>query len=190
MPGTGKAFMSCSAKKVRCSFLGAKPSAEVIVSSDEGATPRQKKAKTLGLVPKAGLVTVEVKKPEWTVELLDAIREQNSLLRDLLIFQEQTSLATALQAEWAQPMTNYLGRITHVLEARNKAEGSGSGGSGSGSGSGSGGNKGKGKEKEQDENAKNGSGNRDEDWDEDGDKDGEGDSDRDADGDETMGKSL
>jgi hypothetical protein len=102
--------MSCSAKKVQCSFLGAKPSAEVIISSDERLTPRPKKAKTSGLGPKAGPVTVEVKKPaEGMVELLDAIREQNALLRDLLIYQEQSALATALQAEWAQPMTNYLG---------------------------------------------------------------------------------
>jgi hypothetical protein len=177
--------MSCSTKKVRCSFLGAKPSAEVIVSSDDGVTPRPKKAKTSGLVPKAWPVTVEVKKPaEGTVELLDTIREQNTLLRDLLIYQEQLALANALQAEWARPMTNYLGRIAHALEARNEAEGSGGSGSG-GSGSG---NKGKGKEKEQEENAENGSGNGDED--KDGDKNGGGDSDRDADGDETMGKSM
>jgi hypothetical protein len=147
--------MSCNSKKVRCSFLGEKPSAaEVIASSDEGATPRPKKAKTSGLVLKAGPVTVEVKKPaEGTVELLNAIREQNALLRDLLIYQEQSALATALQAEWAQPMTNYLGRIAHVLEARNEVEGSG----GSGSGGSGLGNKGKGKEKEQEENSENGS---------------------------------
>jgi hypothetical protein len=175
--------MSCNAKKVRCSFLGVKPSAEIILSSDEGATPRPKRAKMSGLVPKAGPVTVEVKKPtEGTVELLDAIREQNALLRDLLIYQEQSALATALQAEWARPMTNYLGQIAHALEARNEVEGSGGSGSGN-SGSGSG-NKGKGKEKEQEENAESGSGNGDED------EDGEGDSDRDADGDETMGKSM
>jgi hypothetical protein len=173
-----------------------KTSAEIIVSSDEGATLRQKKARTSGLVLKARLVTAEVKKPtEGKVELLNAIREQNSLLRDLLIFQEQTSLAMALQAQWARPMTNYLGWIAHGLEARNEAEGSGSGVSGSGgSGSGSGGNKGKGKEKEHDENAENESGNRDGGGDEDGNgeegEDGNRDSDGDAERDETMGLCL
>jgi hypothetical protein len=181
LPGTGKACMSCSAKKVRCSFLGAKPSAELIVSSDEeGATPRPKKPKTSGIVPKAGKVSVEVSRSaDGSAKILNAIRQQNSLLSELLIFQEQSAIATALLSEWARPMASYLGRIAHALEARNEA--GGSGGSGSR-------NKGKGKENEQEEIAENRSGNGDED--EDRDEDGDGDLDRDADGDETMGKLL
>jgi hypothetical protein len=175
--------MSCSAKKVRCSHLGVKPLAEIVVSSDEEvATPRPKKPKASGMVPKAGKVSVKVGNvAEGTAEVLEAIRQQNSLLSDLLVYQEQAAIATALLSEWARPMANYLGWIAHALEARNEARGSGSGGLGSGK-------KGKGKEKEREENVKNGSENGDED--EDGDEDGEGDSDKDADGDETMGKSL
>jgi hypothetical protein len=88
-------------KKVMCSYLGAKASAEIIISSDEeGAMPRPKWAKTLGLVPKAGKVTVEVgKSADSMAKLLEAIHQQNSLLRELLIFQEQTALATSLQAQ-------------------------------------------------------------------------------------------
>jgi hypothetical protein len=119
-------------------------------------------------------------------ELLDAIWHQNALLGELLLYQEQTSLATHLQAEWARPMTNYLGRIARAMEVRNEERGSGSGASGSGSGK----KKGKGKEKEQEEKAKNRSGNGDGDGDrnEDGDKDA--DREQDAEGDEMMGKSL
>jgi hypothetical protein len=120
---------------------------------------------------------------DGSAEILDAIRQQNSLLNDLLIYQEQAAIATAILAEWAWPMASYLGRIAHALEARNEAGGSGLGGSGLRS-------RGKGKEKEQEENAKSGSGNGDEDGDGDEDEDGNGDSDRDADGDETMGKSM
>jgi hypothetical protein len=179
--------MSCSAKKVRCSHLGAKPSAEIIVSSDEEVvTPRPKKPKASGIVPKAGKVEVEVgTTTDGSAEILDAIRQQNSLLNDLLIYQQQAAIATAILAEWARPIASYMGRIAHALEARNEAGGSGSGGSGSGSGK-----KGKGKERE--ESAENGSGNGDEDGDgdEDEEEDGDGDSERDADGDEMMGKSL
>jgi hypothetical protein len=126
--------MSCSAKKVRCSFLGGKPSAEIILLSDEEvATPRPKKPKASGIVPKAGKVSVEVtRSADGSAEILDAIRQQNSLLSNLLIFQEQSAIATALLSEWARPIANYLRRITHALEARNEAGGSGSGGSGSG----------------------------------------------------------
>jgi hypothetical protein len=56
------------------------------------------------------------------------------LAERLLVFQDQTALATSLLAQWARPMTNYLGRITHALEARNEVECSGSGVSGSGLG--------------------------------------------------------
>jgi hypothetical protein len=184
MPRTGKACMSCSAKKVRCSFLGAKPLAEIIVSSDEeGATPRPKKPKASGIIPKAGKVSVEVgKTAEGSAEILDAIRHQNALLSELLVFQEQSAIGTALLSEWARPMVNYLARIAHALEVRNDAEGSGSGDSGSGE------KKGKGKETEREhpKDAENRNGN----GDKDGDEDGEGDSDRDADRDETMGKSM
>jgi hypothetical protein len=175
--------MSCSTKKVRCSFLGAKPSAEIIVSSDEeGATPRPKAS---GIIPKDGKVSVEVgKMAEGSAEILDAIRHQNALLSELLVFQQQSAIGTALLSEWARPMVNYVAQIAHALEVRNEAGGSG----GSGSGGSGAGKKEKGKEKEQEEIAKNGNGNRDED--EDGDEDGDGDSDRDADGDETMGKSM
>jgi hypothetical protein len=88
-----------NAKKVRCSYLGAKSSAEMIISSDdEGVMPRLKKAKASGLVPKAGKVTVEVKKPtDGMAELLDAIQHQNTLLGELLLYQKQTALATCLQ---------------------------------------------------------------------------------------------
>jgi hypothetical protein len=81
----------------------------------------------------------------------------------LLIFQEQSLIATALLSSWARPITNYLGRIAHTLEARNEAGGSG------GSGLGSVEEKGKEKEteKEQDEDAENGNGNGDKDGDED-----------------------
>jgi hypothetical protein len=180
--------MSCSAKKVRCSHLGAKPLAEIVVSSDEEvATPRPKKPKASGILQKAGKVSVEVgSTADGSAEILDAIRQQNSLLNDLLIYQQQAAIATAILAEWAQPIASYMGRIAHALEARNEARGSGGSGSG-GSGSG---NKGKGKEKEQEEFAENGSGNGDEDGDGDEEEDGDGDSERDADGDETMGKSL
>jgi hypothetical protein len=83
--------MSCSAKKVRCSFLGGKPSAEVNLSSDEEVTtPRPKKPKASGIVPKAGKVSVEVaRSADGSAKILDAIRQQNLLLNDLLIFQEQ-----------------------------------------------------------------------------------------------------
>jgi hypothetical protein len=93
--------MSCSAKKVRCSFLGGKPSAEIILSSDEEvATARPKKPKASGIVPKAGKVSVEVtRSADGSAEILDAIRQQNSLLNDLLIFQEQSAIATALLSE-------------------------------------------------------------------------------------------
>jgi hypothetical protein len=186
--------MSCSAKKVQCSFRGAKPWAEIILSSDEEVTtPRPKKPKTSGIVPKAGKVSVEVVKlAKGSAEILDAIWHQNALLSELLIFQEQSAIATALLSEWARPMVNYLGRITHALEVRNEAGGLGSGNSGLGSGNKK--EKGKEKEKEHDEIAENGSGNRDGDGDEDGngeeDEDGNGDSDGDAGGEETMGKSM
>jgi hypothetical protein len=188
MPGTGKACMSCNAKKVRCSSLGAKPSAKIsIPSGEEEATPRPKKAKTSGILPKAGKVSVEIgKSADGSAEILDVIRQQNALLNELLIFQEQTALATSLQAQWARLMTNYLGRIAHTLEARNEAEGLGSGASGSGSGK----KKGQGKEKEQEGNAKNRSGNGDGDRDGNEDEDGDGDSEQDVDWDETMGKSM
>ena len=178
--------MSCSAKKVRCSHLGAK-SAEIVVSSDEEvATPRPKKPKASGIVPKAGKVSVEVRSTaDGSAEILDAIRQQNSLLNDLLIYQQQAVIATAILAEWARPIASYMGRIAHALEARNEAGGSGSGSGGSGSGSGK---KGKGKERE--ESAENGSGNGDEDGEGDENEDEDGDSERDADGDETMGKSM
>jgi hypothetical protein len=106
VPGTGKVCAGCNIKKVRCSFLGAKPSVEVIVSSDEeGARLRLKGAKMAGLVPKAGKVSVMVGKPtDGSAEIRDTIRQQNSLLRELLILQEQTALATCFQAEWASPM--------------------------------------------------------------------------------------
>jgi hypothetical protein len=128
-------------------------------------------------------VWVEVgKSAEGSAEILEEIQQQNVLLRELLIFQEQSSIATALLLSWARPMTNYLGQIAHALEARNEAGGSG--------GSGSGWVEEKGKEKEtereQDKDAENRNGN----GDKDGDEDGDGDSDRDADGEETMGKSL
>jgi hypothetical protein len=179
--------MSCSAKKVRCSHLGAKQSAEIVVSSDEEVvTPRPKKPKVSGIVPKAGKVSVEVGSTDGLAEILDAIRQQNSLLNDLLIYQQQAAIATAILAEWARPMASYMGRIAHALEARNEAGGSGGSGSG-GSGSGK---KDKGKEKQQDENAENGSGNGDEDGDGDEEEDGDEDSERDGDGDETMGKSM
>jgi hypothetical protein len=187
VPGTGKACMSCSAKKVRCSLLGAK-SAEIVVSSDEEVeTPRPKKPKASGIVPKAGKVSVEVgKTAEASAEILDAIRHQNALLSELLVYQQQSSIGTALLSEWARPMVNYVARIAHALEARNEAGGSGgSGPEGSGSG-----DKEKGKEKERDVFAENGSGNGDEDGDGDEEEDGDGDSERDADGDETMGKSM
>jgi hypothetical protein len=116
--------MSCSAKKVRCSHLGAKPSAEIVVSSDEEVTtPRPKKPKASGIVPKAGKVLVEVgKMADGSAEILDAIRQQNSLLNDLLIYQEQSAIATAILSEWARPMASYLGRIAHALEARKRTE--------------------------------------------------------------------
>jgi hypothetical protein len=177
--------MSCSAKKVRCSHLGVK-SAEIVVSSDEEvATLRPKKPKASGIVPKAGKVSVAVgKTAEGAAEILDAIRHQNALLSELLVFQQQSSIGTALLSEWARPMVNYVARIAHALEARNEAGGSGgSGPEGSGAG-----DKEKGKEKERDGIAENGSGNGDEDGD--GDEEEDGDSERDADGDETMGKSL
>jgi hypothetical protein len=106
--------------------------AEIILLSDEEvATPRPKKPKSSGIVPKAGKVSVEVMRSvDPLAEILDAIRQQNSLLNDLLVFQEQSAIATGLLSEWAQPMANYLGRIAHALEARNEAGGSGSGGSG------------------------------------------------------------
>jgi hypothetical protein len=175
--------MSCNAKKVRCSYLGAKKSVEVILSSDEeGATPRPKRPKTSGIAPRAGKVWVEVgKTAEGSAEILDEIRKQNALLRELLIFQEQSSVATALISSWARPITNYLGRIAHAMEARNEAAGV----QGSGSG-----DKGKEKEKEQEGNAENGSGNGDKDGAGDEEEDADGDSERDADGDETMGKSM
>jgi hypothetical protein len=53
---------------------------------------------------------------KWPVTLL-TYDLQNSLLGKLLGFQQQMALATRLQAEWAQPMTNYLGRIAWALEA-------------------------------------------------------------------------
>jgi hypothetical protein len=66
VPGTAKACMSCNTKKVRCSYLGAKPSAEIIVSfvssNEEVATPRPKRPKTAGIVPKARPVSVVVGK--------------------------------------------------------------------------------------------------------------------------------
>jgi hypothetical protein len=142
-------------------------------------TPKAKKVKTSGIVPKARPVSVMV---GTSAEIIDAIQEQDALLNELLIFQEKMALATSLQAQWARPMTNYLGRIAHALEARNEAEGSGFGVLGLGLGN----KKGKGKEKGEDENAENG--NRNGDGDED--RDGDGDSEQDVDGDETMGKSL
>jgi hypothetical protein len=47
-------------------------------------TPRLKKAKTLGVVPKAGKVLVEVgKSANGSAEILDVIWQQNLLLRNL-----------------------------------------------------------------------------------------------------------
>jgi hypothetical protein len=184
--------MSCNAKKVRCSYMGTKPSAEFILSSDEEVViPRPKKAKTSGLVLRAGKVSVEVRKSaDGPAKILDAIWQQNTLLCELLIFQEQTALATSVLAQSAWPMTNYLGRIAHTLEARNEGEGEGEGALGSGSGK----KKGEGKEKGQGENAANRSGNRDGDKDRNGDKDGDRDEDEDGNGeedeDETMGRSM
>jgi hypothetical protein len=54
VPGTRKVCATCNTKKVQCSYLGVKLLVEVIVSSDEeGPMLRLKKAKTLGVVPKA-----------------------------------------------------------------------------------------------------------------------------------------
>jgi hypothetical protein len=80
MPGTGKACATCNTKKVWCSFLGTKPSVKVIVSSDkEVVTARPKKAKTLGIMPRAGKVLVEVGKlAEGSVEILNAIQQLNA----------------------------------------------------------------------------------------------------------------
>jgi hypothetical protein len=161
------------------------------LSYEEGVTPRPKNPKASGIVPKAGKVSVEVgQTAEGSAEILDAIRHQNALLSELLIFQEQSAIGTALLSEWARPMVNYLARITHTLEVRNEAEGSGSGGLVSGSWK----KKGKGKEKEtereQDEDAENGNGNGDKDGEEDGFGEEDEDADRDADRDKTMGKSM
>jgi hypothetical protein len=89
---------------------------------------------------------VEVKKlTRGTVELLNTIQQQNALLGELLLYQKQTASATCLQAQWAQPMMNYLGHIAHALEAMREG-GLGSGSSVSGdTGSVSGQNRDKGK---------------------------------------------
>jgi hypothetical protein len=91
VPGTGKACVACNMKKVRYSYLGVKKSSEIIISSkEEGVTPRLKKAKTLGIVPKAGPVSVMIGKlAEGSAEVLDAIWQQNVLLNELLVFEEQ-----------------------------------------------------------------------------------------------------
>jgi hypothetical protein len=124
MPGAGKVCVNCNAKRVQCSYLGAKVLAEIIISSDEEvAMPRPKKAKTSGMVPKAGKVSVEVGRlADGSAEILNAIQQQNSLLGQLLGFQQQTALATRLQVEWARPMTNYLGQITRALEAQTRGQ--------------------------------------------------------------------
>jgi hypothetical protein len=81
----------------------------IILSEGEAVMPKLKKARTSGMVVKAGPVSVEIKRPSnsrifcW-VELLD--------------YQQWTVIATQLQAEWAWPMTKYLGRILWALESR------------------------------------------------------------------------
>jgi hypothetical protein len=62
------------------------------------------------IAPRAGKVWVEVGKlAEGTAKILEEIQKQNALLRELLIFQEQSAIATALLSSWAEPVTNYLG---------------------------------------------------------------------------------
>jgi hypothetical protein len=119
MPRTGKVCATCNTKKVQCSYLGAKPSAKVIIlSNEEDARPRPKKAKMSGLVPKARKVSAQVGElADRSVEILDAIWHQNALLGELLLYQEQTALATHLQAKWVQPMMNYLDQISWAMEA-------------------------------------------------------------------------
>jgi hypothetical protein len=191
MPGTGKACANCNTKKVGHSYWGEKQLAGIIISSEEeGAMLRPKKAKMSGLVPKAGEVSVMVGKlTDRSANILDAIWQQNSLLSELLGLQQQTVIAMRLQAEWARPMTRYMGQIAQGLEAQNEEMGSGGSG-GSASTLGEKKDKGIGRVKEQEEKAKNGSrnGDGDRDGNKEGDKDVDGDAD--ADGDETMGKSL
>jgi hypothetical protein len=69
------------------------------------------------------------KSAEGLAEILEEIQQQNALLWELLIFQEQSVIATALLSSWARPVMNYLGRIAHAQEVRNEAGGSGLGGS-------------------------------------------------------------
>jgi hypothetical protein len=90
-----------------------------VMSEGESATLRPKKAKVSAVVLKAGKVLVEVgKSANGPAKILDAIQHQNSLLGKLLGLQQQTVLATWLQAKWAQPMMRYLGQIARDLEAQ------------------------------------------------------------------------
>jgi hypothetical protein len=97
-PGTGKVCANCNTKKVWCSYLGAKPSAEIIIlSKEECAMLKPKKARTSGVVPKAGQVSVEIgKSTEGSGEILEAIWQQNSLLGELLGYQQQMVIANRM----------------------------------------------------------------------------------------------
>jgi hypothetical protein len=65
-------------------------------------------------------------------KILEVIQQQNILLGELLGYQQQTAITTQLRAEWAQPMTKYLGRIAKALGLQREDSGLGLGvGSGS-----------------------------------------------------------
>jgi hypothetical protein len=118
-----------------------KPSAEIIIlSKEEGTMLKPKKARVSGVMLKAGQVLVEIGKlTDRSAEILEAIWQQNSLLGKLLGYQQHTVIATQLHAEWAWPMTKYLGWIARALEVWNEELGLGLGsGVGSGLGGGSG----------------------------------------------------
>jgi hypothetical protein len=182
MPGTGKAFTVCNAKKVRCSYLGVKPLDEIIIlSKEEGTTPKPQKAKMSGVVPKAGKVSVEIGKlANSSAEILKAIRQQNSLLGELLGYQQQTAIASQMRLAhdeisgldclgFGGPKLRDRFGWFGIRIAGEREKG-----------------KGKGKAKEQGEIAKNRSGNRDGD----GDRNEDRNEDADRNRDETLGKSM
>src|SRR3979490_229816 len=87
VPEVGAACTQCKFRKVRCSLsLGRKRGSEWILDSDEEETgandqPKGKRAKTTGVRPSAGPVTIQV--PERTSSVLEqltaAIMAQNAL---------------------------------------------------------------------------------------------------------------
>jgi hypothetical protein len=86
----GWACRTCNGRKVRCSFLSKrKKSVEIIIdSADEVTTPRPKKAKTSGLLPVSGLVSVEVRSSCFRMtNVLDALRQQNDCLWQIIEMQ-------------------------------------------------------------------------------------------------------